>query len=225
MIISQDPNNPKAKPISLSNNESGGIEFTYTFYLYVDPSSFTEQSQQPTAGLLHIFHKGYQTQYPLLAPGVYMHAHKNVLRVYMNTYKTWNKYVDIENIPVMKWVHVTIACKEYALEVYINGNIAKKLSFDGYVPYQNFQDIIVFSQRPIRYGSDKYPSTDGIDFNVLGSMKGNISNLTYHNYALCYAEIQESVNEGPSNRIESKVLTEVPPYLADTWWANTADHY
>jgi hypothetical protein len=224
LTISQDPNNPKAKIVSLSNNELGGIEFTYTFYLYIDPSSFnnSNNSNNPTDGLLHIFHKGYKSQYPLLAPGVYMHSTTNTLRVYMNTYKTWNNYIDVENIPVMKWVHITILCKEYALEIYINGNIAKKLSFEGYVPYQNFQDITVFSARNI--SKTNIPSADAGGFHVYGKITGNISTLTYRNYALCYAEIQESVNEGPSTRVDSKALSEVPPYLTDTWWANTADN-
>ena len=50
-------------------------------------------------------------------------------------------------------------------------------------------------------------------------MKGMISRLSYFNYALCYGEVNELMNEGPSNKIASGNAVNVPPYLDDTWWA------
>jgi hypothetical protein len=43
----------------------------------------------------------------------------------MNTSSTWNNYVDVENIPVKKWVHVVVMARDNSIEVYINGNISK----------------------------------------------------------------------------------------------------
>ena len=215
IILSQNPNVPGSKEVHLSNDERSGIEFSYSFYLYVNPSSFTEHN-----GLLHIFHKGYSSQFPLLAPGVYMRSDTNTLRVYMNTYKTWNNYVEVDNIPVSKWVHVTIVCNNNSLEIFINGNLKKKLSFDGYPPYQNYQDIVCFSQKIINMTSNaSVPSLDEGGFVVKGAMKGLISNLTYYSYALCYAEIQTIMAEGPSSKMDSALdLANVPPYLDDKWW-------
>ena len=216
ITISQNPNKTDKQIIHLSENERTGIEFTYSFYLNVDPSGFKQEM-----GLMHIFHKGYSSQFPLLAPGVYMYSNTNTLRIYMNTFKTWNNYVNIENIPLNKWVHVAIICKNNALEVFINGNLSKKLSFDGFVVYQNYQDIICFSQRNIALHHSKIPSTDKHGFNVFGSMKGMLSRLTYFNYALCYAEIQKEMDRGPSSKIESSNLNDIPPYLSDTWWSKS----
>lgn len=213
--IPQDPNVKGSKTVNLSENERTGIEFSYSFYLNVHPSAFRQEY-----GLNHIFHKGYSQQFPLLAPGVYMRSDTNTLRVYMNTYKTWNNYVEIENIPVGKWVHVVIACSENALEVYINGNLAKKLPFDGFAPYQNYQDICCFSQRRITLKKSLVPSVDEAGFDVFGCMKGQLSRLTYFRYALCYAEIQKLMNEGPSSKVDSANITmNTPPYLDDTWWS------
>ena len=212
--IPQNPNVKGSKSVNLSNNERSGIEFSYTFYLNVSPSAFRQEY-----GLSHIFHKGYSSQFPLLAPGVYMRSDTNTLRVYMNTFKTWNNYVEVENIPVGKWVHVAIVCNESSLEVYINGNLAKKLSFEGYAPYQNFEDICCFSQRRITMKQSIVPSTDENGFDVFGCMKGQISRLNYFSYAICYAEIQQLMNEGPSNKLDSAMNTNVPPYLDDTWWS------
>ena len=212
--IPQNPNTTGAKTVNLSNNERSGIEFSYSFYLNVHPSAFRQE-----LGLLHIFHKGFSAQFPLLAPGVYMRSDTNTLRVYMNTYKTWNNYVEVDNIPVGKWVHIVVVVKNTAMEIFINGNLAKKLSFDGYTPYQNYEDICCFSQRRITIKNSVVPSTDETGFDVFGALKGQLSRLTYFSYALCYAEIQQLMNEGPSSKMDSALnTTNVPPYLDDTWW-------
>lgn len=216
VTISQNPTKTNNPVINLSENERTGIEFTYSFYLNVDPSGFRDEK-----GLMHIFHKGYSSQFPLLAPGVYMHSNTNTLRVYMNTFKTWNNFVDIENIPLSKWVHVAVICKNNALEIFINGNLSKKMSFDGFVAYQNYQDIVCFSQRRIALLNSVVPSTSGDGFQVFGSMKGMISRLTYFNYALCYAEIQKEMDRSPSSQIDSSNFNDIPPYLADTWWSQS----
>ena len=213
--IPQNPNVKGSKPVHLSDNERSGVEFSYTFYLNVNPAAFRQEY-----GLNHIFHKGFSGQFPLLAPGVYMRSDTNTLRVYMNTYKTWNNYVEVENFPIGKWVHVAIACSENSLEVYINGNLAKKLPFDGFAPYQNFEDICCFSQRRITLKHSIVPSTDQTGFDVFGCMKGMLSRLNYFSYALCYAEIQQLMNEGPSSKMDSTMTSgNIPPYLDDTWWS------
>lgn len=215
ITIIQNPNTKGSKPVHLSNNERSGIEFSYTFYLNVHPAAFRQEY-----GLTHIFHKGFSQQFPLLAPGVYMRSDTNTLRVYINSYKTWNNYVEVENIPVSKWVHIAIICKDKAFEVYVNGNLARKMSFDGYAPYQNFEDIYCFSQRRITMKQSLVPSVDPNGFDVFGAMKGTLSRLSYFSYALCYAEIQQLMNEGPSTKIDSAATsTNLPPYLDDTWWA------
>jgi hypothetical protein len=217
IVIPQNPNNNGSTTIYQSNNERTGIEFTYSFYINVNASTFRNEK-----GLLHIFHKGYPQQFPLLAPGVYLRSDTNTLRVYMNTYKTWNNYIEVDNFPVGKWVHVAIVCTENSLEIYINGNLSKKMPFEGYQPYQNFQDICCFSQRRITMRHSLVPSVDEDGFDVFGAVKGLISRLNYYSYALCYAEINSLVNEGPSTRLESDVTnTNIPPYLDDTWWSKS----
>jgi len=210
--IPQNPNVTGSKTINLSDNERTGIEFSYSFYLNVNPSTFRQEQ-----GLLHIFHKGYSSQFPLLAPGVYLRSDTNTLRVYMNTYRTWNNYVEVSDFPLGKWVHVAIVCKDHSLEIYINGNLSRKMSYEGFAPYQNYQDICCFSQRRFALKKTIIPSLDE-DTSVFGCVKGMLSRLTYFSYALCYAEIQQIMNEGPSSKIDSSEMNDVPPYLADNWW-------
>ena len=213
ITITQNPMITGSKPIHVSENERSGIEFSYSFYLNVSPSAFTQH-----AGLCHIFHKGYPSQFPLMGPGVYMHSNDNTMRVYMNTYQTWNHYVEIPNIPIGKWVHVALVCTQQAMEIYINGNLSKKSSFEGYAPYQNYQDIQCFSQLHKTYTKTMVSSADENGLEIQGAMKGMLSRLLYFNYALSYSEIQTLMNEGPSTVMDSATAGEVPPYLADNWW-------
>lgn len=210
ITIPQNPNDPNAKLVALSDNERSGPEYSYSFFLFVNPSTFRQEE-----GLLHIFHKGNPKQYPLLNPGVYMHSHTNTLRVYMNTYKTWDSYIDVENFPVGKWVYVTIVCRATHGEIYVNGNLAKKLRFEGYQPYMNYSDIICFSQRRIATPTGGSPKPG----NVFGAIQGFVSKLTYFSYALSYTEINSLMNEGPSKKIDESNMVK-PPYLDDKWWVN-----
>jgi hypothetical protein len=212
--FTQDPSDPNSAQLYLSDNERTGAEFTYSFFLFVDPTCFGTDD-----GLLHIFHKGYSFQYPLLGPGVYMHNNKNTMRVYMNTFGTWNAYVDVDDFPVKKWVHVALICQENGLDVFINGNVAKRLNFQKSVPYQNYQNLYVFNRRRvmIRGSNGQTPSLNDETFNVYGSISGLISKLTYYSYALSYTELNDILQSGPSKKVETDTQDQ-PPYLTDDWW-------
>ena len=83
-----------AKEIGLSVNERTGIEFAYSFYIYINPATFSNR-----AVFKHVFHKGYASPWPLMAPGVFIHGDSNTMRVVMNTYKNPYTYADVKNIP------------------------------------------------------------------------------------------------------------------------------
>jgi hypothetical protein len=211
--IEQNPNIPKSKPLTLSDNERTGVEFTYSFFLNVNPSTFRQEQ-----GLLHIFHKGNPGQFPLLGPGVFMCSQTNTLRVYMNTFKTWNTYTEVDNFPIGKFVHVALVSHSTHLEVYINGNLKNRLDYGGFLPYQNYQNICAFSQRRISLKSSVIPSLNGEDLDVYGVMQGQLSRLIYFNYALSYTEINSLLNQGPSTTLASATQDPMSPYLEDTWW-------
>ncbi len=211
----QNPNAKNPKLLPLSDNEHTGAEFSYSFFLWINPSSFRQEE-----GLLHIFHKGHPKPFPLLGPGVFLKSETNTLRVYMNSSKTWNNYVDIENIPVKKWVHVVVLARNNGVEVYINGNLAKKLNMDGAVLYQNFENLYVFSQRPCILSTTIRSLNSEVPLQIFGTYNGNLSNLTYYSYALSYTEIQSLIAEGPSKKVETSEENK-PPYLEDAWWTQS----
>lgn len=215
ITITQNPADPNAKTAALSSNELTGPEYSYAFFIYVNPSTFRQER-----GLQHIFHKGVPGQFPLLNPGVYMRSDTNCLRVYMNTFKTWNNYAEVDNFPVGKWVHVAVVAKAGHGEIYVNGNLAKKLPFGGYQSYQNYGNIYAFSQRRVTLAKT-IPSVGEEGFDVFGTVQGLVSRLTYFSYALGYSEISDLMEEGPSKKMETGSMS-LPPYLADSWWTQRA---
>jgi hypothetical protein len=207
---------PEGKMIPLSDNERSGIEFTYSFYLFVNPSTFSGEDV-----LYHVFHKGYLSPWPLMGPGVFVRGNNNTLRVVMNTYRSAYTYVDVENIPVRKWFHCALVCNRNSLEIYINGNLRKKLPFEGTLPYQNFQNLVCFSTvKKVIRGSQVASLGSGNDIRLEGAFRGNLSNLKYLAYAASFTEIQNLMDMGVSKKTMSAQMDK-PPYLVDTYWTTS----
>jgi hypothetical protein len=215
ITIIQNPFDKNSQTIPFSDNERTGIEFTYSFYLYVNPSTFNGENV-----LFSVFHKGYIRPFPLMGPAVFIKGNENALRVVMNTYKNPYSYIDVENIPVRKWFHVALVCRKNALEVYINGNLRKRMPFEDTLPYQNFQNLILFS--PLKFMIRKEPTTAGLkeDIRIEGNFRGTLSNMSYLSYAASFTEIQSLMNLGVSSKIKKRT-EDTPPYLVDTYWTTS----
>ena len=222
----QNPTNPNALTVQVSNNQRSGIEFSYAMFVNINSDTFSSGN----ANLYHILHKGYNKMYPLLGPGVFCWGHKNMIRVYMNSYDTWNNYSDIENIPVDKWFHLVVSCKGNTLYVYINGSLKQKVALSGNTPpYQNYGNVYLFSPRKINLTKVATTSLEkDLDFSGTstrtslqfdGAAKGMVSRVTYFSYALTYTEIQALMNLGPSTVMDGADMS-LTPYLADTWWTD-----
>jgi len=190
LVISQDPSHTNYVPIQRSVNQDG-IEFSYALWFLVNDFNYKQGEWK------HIFHKGNSSSYPNRAPGVWIHPNSNMIRIYMNTMKTLLEYVDIDNIPLRKWVHLTIVLKNRFLLIYVNGflKIRKELSS---LPRQNYGNVWT---------------------NMYGGYDGYLAKLQYFDKAITPEQIDELVTKGPGtgNCIDSK---EVPPYLDDSWWLN-----
>jgi hypothetical protein len=208
-VIRQDPNQMGAITIMPSVNAPSGLEFSYSCYLFVDSKTF----QGNTPGLRHIFHKGSSVYKPLMCPGVFMRNDENTLVVYMNEGGAWDTHCEIPSFPIGKWVHLTIIVRNMHVDVYINGNVAHRMTLKS-VPKQNYGDVFVFKNEAF---DDNGPT--GHRFAVLGAASGFISRLKYTGYALNYEQIDRLVRMGPSTELDSNDMSALaPPYLADAWW-------
>lgn len=189
LIIYQDPKTSGSKTLKRSKNESEGIEFTYVGWIYVNDWAYKYGDWK------HIFHKGNPDSWPNRAPGVWFHPKKNTLRVYMNTYNQIADYVDIDNIPLHKWMHLTVMCHNNKLDVFINGFLKKQLILNG-IPKQNYGDVYINSH---------------------GGFDGFLSEMRYYDYAVSMPVLEDIIRSGPSTApcVDTGAR---PPYLSPNWW-------
>jgi hypothetical protein len=215
-IVITQGNESKYPFIYPSENETNGIEFTYSFHLYIDPENYSHDRTSATSindtTFRPIFYKGNETgPWPVLGPGVFLNAKENVIRVYMNAISSSaTEYVEVPNVPVGKWFHMVLIQKGQNMDVYINGNIAVRNTFST-IPRINYGNVYVFPN-----GTDKsiYPT----DFKAVTPMEGMISRLKYFAYALSFSQIDSLYSEGASKDIKSASYDFKPPYLHDSWW-------
>lgn len=236
----QNPTNPNSKTIYTSKNQRSGIEFSYSMFLNINSDTFSTGN----SCLYHILHKGYSKVYPLLGPGIFCRGDKNTLRIYMNSFGSWNNYIEIDNIPIDKWFHLVISCKGAiqgnpqgsVLYIYINGNLKQKLKLAGSTPpYQNYGNVYVFSSRTMTVNKSNTISLNNdpeiiadptiTDIQFLGAAKGAISRVFYYSYALTYTEIKTLMDMGPSPNMAQTTENTISPYLAQTWWTNDGTRY
>ena len=214
IVISQDPTNPASIQLAPSVNERTGIEFAYSFFLSVKESTFNGQME-----LHHVMHRGYRSPWPLMSPGIFIRGDTNTMRVVMNTNKSVYNYADVTNIPINKWFNVVLNCYTSGLDIYINGNLAHRIKFNGEIVYQNFEDLLIFSPNiKVVRNAVTAAATEDISFN--GSFDGNISSIKYARYALSIKEINSLMAAGPSAKTVTSAATGDTAYLSDTWWAD-----
>lgn len=202
--ISQDPNIDSSVTVLRSNNESKGAEFSWSVWLYIDtaPNDNTYK---------HIFNKGskdYDTTTGIAktnnAPGLYLGGpNKNALKIKMDSVKGGDvaTEIEIDNIPLKKWIHVVIRLQNNILDVYVNGTIADRLILH-HTPKQNYDDVYVNN-------NEGFP--------------GKMSDLRYFSRALNVFEINSILNNGPD--LTSSSLSAVSGagfygYLSNMWYTS-----
>jgi hypothetical protein len=188
-VVTQDPKNENSITLYRSDNQEGGAVFSYSFWFVIENMDYKYGEWK------HMFHKGNKNGNPNRAPGVWLHPDTNTLRIYMNTFNKLYEYVDIDNIPVKRWVHCVIVLNGKYVDVYINGYLRKRTELDS-MAKQNFGDLWL---------------------SLYGGFDGYLSRMRYFRKALDYHEIESITKEGPSN-LACVDSGQLPPYLNDDWW-------
>ena len=177
LIISQDPSESSSIPILRSVNDEVGIAFTWSVWLYIK-----QHDQVTTSGNHHVFNKGSTTpdatgiMTPNNGPGLYLNSDYSKLIVVMSTFDDPSLTVDVDNIPINKWVNVILRVENTVLDVFMNGDLAQRMPLNS-VPFQNYGDVNVA---------------------INGGFNGNVSSLRYYNTALGTRDIQNILNAGPN---------------------------
>jgi hypothetical protein len=200
-VIPQDPSASGSIPISRSDNEDYGIEFSWSVWINITNMDNEYDKYK------HIFSKGDNNNVPNTngknspnnSPGLYLKPSTNTLTVFMNTFETIEEEVDVANIPLNKWVHVLVRVEGNYLDAYINGILAKRHVMPS-VPKQNNGSVYVAQN---------------------GGFNGYISNLRYYERALDPGDIQLIVQQGPNltlSKLEKSDLKSTPDYLSLDWY-------
>jgi hypothetical protein len=189
LVITQDPKDENSITLYRSDDATTGSEFSYSFWFVIENMNYKYGE------LKHMFHKGNKSAVPNRAPGVYIHPTSNTILVYMNTLNNIMENIEIDNIPIKRWVHMTIVLKGAYLDVYVNGFLRKRHELSG-VPKQNFGDLWL---------------------NLNGGFDGYMCKMRYYRRALDYNEVENIVRGGPSDAACGDT-GEKPPYLDDNWW-------
>jgi hypothetical protein len=200
--IPQDPIANGSIPILRSVNESNGLGFTWSVWIYIDDMTYKENEYK------HIFHKGndnintktapYGMNFPNNAPGLYIAPSTNDLVVVMNTFNEINEQVTVKNIPLNKWVNVIMRVNEQReLDIYINGKLARRHILSS-VPRQNYGDVFV---------------------TMNGGFSGFVSSLRYFSSSIGVNDIQNILSVGPNlTTIGDSMVNSQPNYLSMRWF-------
>jgi hypothetical protein len=201
-VIPQDPKQTNAIPIYRSNDQSKGMEFTWSSWLYLSDLGKEAGKYQ------HVFSKGdgnidSNTNLSTVnnGPGVYISPMNNKLHIIMNTVSSTdpNTTIDIDNVPIQKWFHIALRLQNTVLDVYVNGVVVNRLLLNN-TPKQNYGNVYVCQN---------------------GGFSGKLSNLRYYSRALNVFEINNIVSAGPN----MKVAADMKPiggfdYLSTQWYAS-----
>ena len=196
VTIRQDPADSNSPVVYRSNNQTGGVEFTWCVWLLINSLDTTTSFKHA-----HIFNKGNDTydegETSTMgvanvnnSPGLYLdvdstnnNKQTNAIIMYMDTITTADgnaanrKELKVDNIPLNKWFHLAFRLKDYTLDCYVNGMLSNSVSFGTDVPKQNYDDVHVGKN---------------------SGFNGSLSNLRYYDYALSAFDINALVNYGPN---------------------------
>tara|TARA_B110000438_G_C15808010_1_gene648333 strand:+ start:1403 stop:2362 length:960 start_codon:yes stop_codon:yes gene_type:complete len=208
--IIQDPRDRESIPLLRSDNEREGTEFTYSVWLYIEDLANYRVGKRK-----HIFHKGSKVfarkntwrigdddkvdisemAFPNNSPGLFLAESGNELIVTVNTFEHILEEVRIPNIPLNKWINISIRVSNLNLDVFMNGNIAVRHRLRSPVK-QNMGDVHV---------------------NAQGGFDGMLSSLRYFNSSLSSSEIMDLVRAGPNLKMD-KSMNIFPPYMSLRWY-------
>jgi|UniRef100_A0A6C0DY75 hypothetical protein len=212
--VPQNPALNESKVIQRSNNESSGLEFTWSVWLKISSTATSDIGKR-----YPIFIKGDgMPQTPLSGtpayksinhgPGVYVFmdaSNAAAIEVLMDTIDkgaigSGGEIIKIKNLPINQYFHLAVRCKGYNIHIYINGNIIINESMSN-VPKQNYYDILVC------------PS---------GGFKGKLSNLRYFSKALSVVELNSIYRNGPNTTPVNNVSSNSYSSISTQWFASFA---
>ena len=193
--ITQDPAKNASKTILISNNEDRGLEFTWSFWVYIDDLDYRRGE------LKNVFVKGdniyknsrdankynsnnddyldEELNNNINSTGVYLTPYDNKLLFVFNTFESLVEKFEIGNIPMNKWVNIIIRCENKTIDVFLNSTFTKRYILNS-LHKQNYNNVYIGKN---------------------GGFAGFVSNLWYFNHALGTQEISNIYKGGANTNL------------------------
>jgi len=209
--IPQDPRSKTYGYVQPSVDGQTGAEFTYSVWISLkDVAGQTSSGGGSVDNYKRIFNKGTVTTdsnkiAPVNnAPGLYVKQDAsgtgNVLNIRMDTTNADGSKAStdvlINQIPFNKWVHVAIRLQNKLLDVYINGEMTKRVELPSMAKQNG--------------GSVYY-----------GGFTGKLSNLRYYSYALNVMELKRIVWYGPDESASANITKPSTVGMSRDWYSTT----
>ena len=229
-VISANPNVDKSVPIYRSINEEYGLEYTWNVWVYIEDLNkiennmyqriFSKGSQEP--GITGVanprVNSGVDPELLNASPGLFVtknaadnsltsntNLHAGLVLV-VNTFDSGTRSSDfletiqIKNIPVKKWMCITIRVENTTVDIYLNGILTHRKKLN-HLPRQNYYDTLIGD------------SDNGFN--------GFISSLRYFDHAIHYDDIQSLYGKGPNRTaIYTSMSGNIQNYLSMNWYYN-----
>jgi hypothetical protein len=229
-VISTNPNIDRSVPIYRSINQEYGLEYTWNVWVYIEDLNkidnnlyqrvFSKGSQEPgiTGVATSRTSSGVIPELLNASPGLFitknaadnsLTSKKNLhagLVLVVNTFDSGTKNTDymeeikIKNIPVKKWMCITIRVENTTVDIYLNGILTQRKKLNN-LPRQNYYDTLIGD------------SDNGFN--------GFISSLRYYDHAIHYDDIQSLYGTGPNRTsIDTSMSDNIQNYLSMNWYYN-----
>jgi hypothetical protein len=229
-VISTNPNVDKSVPIYRSINQEYGLEYTWNVWVYIEDLNkiennlyqrvFSKGSQEPgVTGVANpMTNSSVIPELLNASPGLFItknaadnsltsktNLHAGLVLV-VNTFDSGSKNTDymediqIKNIPLKKWMCITIRVENTTVDIYLNGILTQRKKLN-HLPRQNYYDTLIGE------------SDNGFN--------GFISSLRYYDHAIHYDDIQGLYSKGPNRTsIDTSMADNIQNYLSMNWYYN-----
>jgi len=227
-VVSANPNVEKSVPIYRSVNQEYGLEYTWNVWVYIEDLNkinnnlyqrvFSKGSQESTTtGVAEPkINSGVVPKLINASPGLFItknaadnslnsttNLHAGLVLV-VNTFDSGTKNndfletIEIKNIPVKKWMCITIRVENTTVDIYLNAILTQRKKLN-HLPRQNYYDTLIGD------------SDNGFN--------GFISSLRYYDSAIHYDDIQSLYSKGPNRTsIDTSMSDNIYNYLSMNWY-------
>ena len=191
--------------IKRSDDKADGLEFSYSFWLYLNSNITGEEKILIQKGQVGKEGSSLETMGPKI--GITQEIDK-VPSIYfeMDTFSDDSLAAEVHNLPINKWIHIVMAVNQENMDIYINGVLTNTKQFinkdgDKILPRQNNDPVHILPSK--------------------STFSGYMSKVYYHNTYINVNTITDMIVAGPAEvNLNKNKKYDKPGYLSNSFFMN-----